>query len=163
MDLYYRISSMTLTTPPLRERSDYVLLLAEHILTGRSEQHGGAIKQLSPALQTLLENHSWPGNIRELSNLITAAYFLTDGDQLTPEDLPANLLAQNLTGGTNAGIHTHEIGADNTLDQAEKEVICRVIQEQGGKLTRAARQLNIAKSTLDLKLSKYGIDRSTLG
>ncbi|WP_296057948.1 sigma-54-dependent Fis family transcriptional regulator [uncultured Amphritea sp.] len=163
MDLYYRISSMTLTIPPLRERSDDVLLLAEHILTGLSEQHGGAIKQLSPALQTLLENHSWPGNIRELSNLITAAYFLTDGDQLTPEDLPANLLAQNLTGGTNAGIHTHEIGADNPLDQAEKEVICRVIQEQGGNLTRAARQLNIAKSTLYIKLSKYGIDRSTLG
>lgn len=163
MDLYYRISSMTLTIPPLRERSDDVLLLAEHILTGLSEQHGGAIKQLSPALQTLLENHSWPGNIRELSNLITAAYFLTDGDQLTPEDLPANLLTQNLTGGTNAGIHTHEIGADNPLDQAEKEVICRVIQEQGGNLTRAARQLNIAKSTLYIKLSKYGIDRSTLG
>lgn len=163
MDLYYRISSMTLTIPPLRERSDDVLLLAEHILTGLSEQHGGAIKQLSPALQTLLENHSWPGNIRELSNLITAAYFLTDGDQLTPEDLPANLLAQNLTGGTNAGIHTHEIGPDNPLDQAEKEVICRVIQEQGGNLTRAARQLNIAKSTLYIKLSKYGIDRSTLG
>lgn len=163
MDLYYRISSMTLTISPLRERSDDVLLLAEHILTGLSEQHGGAIKQLSPALQTLLENHSWPGNIRELSNLITAAYFLTDGDQLTPEDLPANLLAQNLTGGTNAGIHTHEIGADNPLDQAEKEVICRVIQEQGGNLTRAARQLNIAKSTLYIKLSKYGIDRSTLG
>ncbi|MBN1005880.1 sigma-54-dependent Fis family transcriptional regulator [Amphritea pacifica] len=162
MDLYYRISSMTLTIPPLRERSDDVVLLAEHMLAGLAEQHGGIRKQLTPELRSLLEKHLWPGNIRELSNLITAAYFLTDAEQLSPEDLPANLMLQPVTTAA-APTGTTTADAFNPLDQAEKEVICRVIQEQGGNLTRAARQLNIAKSTLYIKLRKYGIDRSAPG
>ena len=160
MDLYYRISSMTLTIPPLRERSDDIVLLAEHILTGLAAQHGGTKKQLSTELRALLKKHHWPGNIRELSNLITAAYFLTDSELLSPDDLPANMLNHAAPASEST---IGDSDASNPLDQAEKEVICRVIQEQGGNLTRAARQLKIAKSTLYIKLSKYGIDRSAFG
>ena len=150
MDLYYRISSMTLTIPALRLRRGDAPLLAEHIIARLVEQHGGDPKRLSPALREALDGQSWPGNIRELSNLITAAYFLTDGDELTPDDLPmAPPAASSATDG-----------GDNPLDLAEKAVITRVIEEQGGNLTRAAKALNIAKSTLYIKLKKYGLQRS---
>jgi transcriptional regulator of acetoin/glycerol metabolism len=150
MDLYYRISSMTLTIPALRQRRGDVTLLADHIIAGLVEQHGGDPKYLSPALREALNGQLWPGNIRELSNLVTAAFFLTDGDELTPDDLPMVLPAP---------ISVAE-GDDNPLDLAEKAVIDQVINEQGGNLTRAAKALNIAKSTLYIKLKKYGLQRS---
>lgn len=151
MDLYYRISSMTLTVPPLRERKGDVSLLAQNIFAHLLEQHSGDQKRLSKTLLELLERHSWPGNIRELGNLITAAFFLSDREELGPEDLPKDFLASQLD--------TLEDDDANPLDLAEKEVISRAIREQGGNLTQVAKQLGIAKSTLYIKLKKYGIDR----
>ncbi len=151
MDLYYRISSMTLTIPPLRERKGDVSLLAQNIFAHLLEQHSGDQKRLSKPLLDLLERHSWPGNIRELGNLITAAFFLTDREELGPEDLPKDFLA--------AQMDSQEDDDTNPLDLAEKEVINRAIREQGGNLTQVAKQLNIAKSTLYIKLKKYGIAR----
>ena len=150
MDLYYRISSMTLTLPALRERRGDTTLLAEHILARLVEQHGGVPKRLSLDLQTALEGHTWPGNIRELSNLVTAAYFLCDGGELTPADLPVTLCASAAR---------VEEASDHPLESAEKAVIAEVILEQGGNLTRAAKALNIAKSTLYSKLKKYDLPR----
>jgi sigma-54 dependent transcriptional regulator, acetoin dehydrogenase operon transcriptional activator AcoR len=148
MDLYYRISSMTLTVPPLRERKGDVSILAQNIFNNLVEQHSDSEKRLSKPLLDLLEKHSWPGNIRELSNLITAAFFLSDRDELGPEDLPQDFITQAETGEE-----------ANPLDSAEKDVISRAIREQGGNLTKVAKQLNIAKSTLYIKLKKYGIQR----
>lgn len=159
IDLYYRISSMTLTIPSLKERSEDVVVLAEHILEKLAKQHEGGRKQLNPELKALLEQYAWPGNVRELSNLITAAYFLTDRDELTPADLPMDLHIERDPGPVCSSEGGAECTAANPLELAEREVICRVIQEQGGNLTRAAKQLNIAKSTLYIKLNKYGIDR----
>ena len=152
MDLYYRISSMTLTVPPLRERTGDVSLLAENIFANLLEQHSGGERRLSKSLLELLEKQSWQGNIRELSNLITATFFLSDREALGPEDLPKDFI-------TSPGEAVDE-GGSNPLDLAEKDVITRTIREQGGNLTKVAKQLNIAKSTLYIKLKKYGIQRS---
>jgi transcriptional regulator of acetoin/glycerol metabolism len=151
MDLYYRISSMLLTVPPLRERKGDVSILATNIFNNLAEQHAVGEKRLSKPLLDLMEKHSWPGNIRELSNLITAAFFLSDREELGPEDLPQEFLIANseATGDE----------SQNPLDLAEKEVISRAIREQGGNLTKVAKQLNIAKSTLYIKLKKYGLQR----
>jgi sigma-54 dependent transcriptional regulator, acetoin dehydrogenase operon transcriptional activator AcoR len=152
MDLYYRISSMTLTVPPLRERKGDVSLLAENIYSHLIEQHSGGDRRLSKPLLELLEKHSWPGNIRELSNLITAAFFLSDQEELRPEDLPNDFMASSAEAADEED--------SNPLDLAEKDVITRAIREQGGNLTKVAKQLDIAKSTLYIKLKKYGIQRS---
>ena len=151
MDLYYRISSMTLTIPPLRERKGDVSLLAVNIFTHLLEQHSGGERRLSNSLLELLEKHSWPGNIRELSNLITATFFLSDQDELGPGDLPKDFIAANA--------ETVNDRDSNPLDLAEKDVITRAIREQGGNLTKVAKELNIAKSTLYIKLKKYGLQR----
>jgi transcriptional regulator of acetoin/glycerol metabolism len=150
MDLFYRISSMVLTIPPLRERREDIPVLAEHILAHLNEQHGGGRKTLAKPLLDLLSARPWAGNIRELSNLITATFFLSDNEELTARDLPDDF---HNTATTGASQH------DNALDMAEKDVIAQAIREQGGNLTRAARQLNIAKSTLYIKLRKYGLQR----
>lgn len=152
MDLYYRISSMTLTVPPLRERKGDVSLLVENIFANLLEQYSGGERRLSKPLLELLEKQSWQGNIRELSNLITATFFLSDREVLGPEDLPKDFI-------TSSGEAVDE-GGSNPLDLAEKDVITRAIREQGGNLTKVAKQLNIAKSTLYIKLKKYGIKRS---
>jgi len=151
MDLYYRISSMTLTVPPLRERKGDVSILAKNIFDNLAEQHAVGEKRLGKPLLDLLEKHSWPGNIRELSNLITAAFFLSDSEELGPEDLPQDFLMANAETACEEN--------SNPLDLAEKEVISRAIREQGGNLTKVAKQLNIAKSTLYIKLKKYGLQR----
>ena len=151
MDLYYRISSMTLTIPPLRERKGDVSLLAQSIFNNLVEQHEAGSKRLSKPLLELLEKHPWPGNIRELSNLVTAAFFLSDEVELGPGDLPQDFLMAHINETT--AVHT------NPLDLAEKEVISRAIKEQGGNLTKVAKELNIAKSTLYIKLKKYGLQR----
>lgn len=143
---------MTLTVPPLRERKGDVTLLAQNIFNHLVTQHAAGAKRLSKPLLELLEKHSWPGNIRELSNLITAAFFLSDEMELGPGDLPQDFLMA----------HKNEVAEEeeaNPLGLAEKEVISRAIREQGGNLTKAAKELNIAKSTLYLKMKKYDIQR----
>lgn len=151
MDLYYRISSMTLTIPPLRERKGDVSLLAVNIFTHLLEQHSGGERRLSNTLLELLEKHSWPGNIRELSNLITATFFLSDQGELGPGDLPKDFISANA--------ETVNARDSNPLHLAEKDVITRAIREQAGNLTKVAKELNIAKSTLYIKLKKYGLQR----
>jgi transcriptional regulator of acetoin/glycerol metabolism len=150
MDLFYRISSMVLTIPPLRERREDIPLLAEHMLAHLNEQHGGERKTLGEPLLALLATRPWAGNIRELSNLITATFFLSDNEELTPQDLPDDF-HKTATPGASQN--------NNALDMAEKDVIAQAVREQGGNLTRAAKQLNIAKSTLYIKLRKYGLQR----
>lgn len=154
MDLFYRISSMTLNIPPLRERKGDVIILAQNIFNHLVKQHAAGAKRLSKPLLELLEKHSWPGNIRELSNLITAAFFLSDEMELGPGDLPSDLM------NTQYAATANEDKGKNPLDMAEQEVIIRTIKEQAGNLTKVAKELSIAKSTLYAKLKKYNIQRS---
>ena len=151
MDLYYRVSSMKLRIPPLRERTEDIPLLAERLVQRLSQQYQRNCKGLSPELLQLLQSHDWPGNIRELSNLITAAFFLAEGPLLCPQDLPEEFVT-----GLNSAPLEEDAGP---LQEAEREMIEQVIREQHGNLTQAARQLKIAKSTLYSKLKKYGISR----
>lgn len=158
MDLFYRISSMTLTVPPLRERKGDVALLAQNIFSRLVEEHPGEQKFISQSLLNILEKHNWPGNIRELNNLITAAFFLSENDILEPCDLPKDFVDHHkeLLSDTPDAPNDSDI---NPLILAEKEVISKAIREQNGNLTRAAKQLNIAKSTLYVKMRKYSIER----
>ena len=151
MDLYYRVSSMGLEIPPLRERPEDIAVLAQHLVARLAEQQGGGSRGVSPELLQLLERHSWPGNIRELSNVMTAAFYLAEGPLLKPEDLPDSFITSRQPVPV----------ARNTspLQDAEREMIERAIRQQNGNLTQAARQLKIAKSTLYAKLKKYGMAR----
>lgn len=151
MDLFYRVSSMGLTIPPLRERREDIVYLAEHLLTHLAREHSREVKTLSPELIELLCAHNWPGNIRELANVVTTAFFLSEQQQLAPSDLPAEFSVVSTQPTDDSAISPLEI--------AEREMIAQAIGEQGGNLTRVAKQLQIAKSTLYIKLKKYDLGR----
>ena len=161
MDLYYRIAVTTLQIPPLRERPEDVLRLAQHYLQRFRLESGHAVERLPDAVLACLQAYDWPGNIRELRNVMEAAVLLSAGAPLTVEELPQEL--QSATSGS----HTAPAGSSDavgstTLDDAGQDAIRRAIQAEKGNLTRAARRLGIAKSTLYLKLRSYGMTRESV-
>jgi DNA-binding NtrC family response regulator len=146
-DLYYRLGVVTLQVPPLRERPEDIRLLAEHFLLG----HGAInprITGIDPAGMRLLEQYDYPGNVRELENIIERAMILETGSELTPESL--------LIGCQNEPTGTDE-GESLRIDEAEQEHILRVLKSCNGRKLEAARLLGINKTTLWRKMKRYGI------
>ncbi|MBI3086075.1 MAG: sigma-54-dependent Fis family transcriptional regulator [candidate division NC10 bacterium] len=141
-DLYYRLAVIPIHIPPLRERREDIPLLAEHFLRG-SAASGKAIRGLTPAAMAALLRHPWPGNARELENVVKRAVTLTVGEQITPEALlletspapaPATLLAQS--------------ARRPTLDELTGEYVALVLREVSGDKAKAAEILGISKRTL---------------
>ncbi|WP_061291268.1 sigma-54-dependent Fis family transcriptional regulator [Azotobacter vinelandii] len=148
-DLFYRVAVTSIRIPPLRERRDDIPLLAGHILKREAERHGRPLPELDPeALQALMA-HDWPGNVRELRNVLEGMLLL-GGRRLTRDDLPDELRqSARLAAGA----------VEGQLEEAEREVIRQAIERSRGNLTQAAKALGIAKSTLYLRLRKYGMSR----
>lgn len=146
-DLYFRISSIPLTMPALRDRKEDVLALASTVLTRLATDPARRV-QLSEDAQHALLDYPWPGNIRELRNVLERAALLCDGDTITRRDLrfePAS--AQD------AQVHA----LDLTLQQLERQHIQRVLRDVGGKVEQAAVRLGIPRSTLYQKIKMHGI------
>ena len=152
MDLYYRVSSMSLTIPPLRHRQGDIGLLADSVLEQLAQRHGCERKRVSPELLEVLSAYDWPGNIRELSNVVTAAFYLSEERELRPGDLSVEF---HMTASPKAGN-----AAISPLEEAEREMIATAVSELKGNLTQVAKRLKIAKSTLYIKLKKYGLERT---
>ena len=140
-DLYYRVSTLILQIPPLRERKEDIPLLAEHIVKSVPAFKN---KKLSKDAIEILSEYSWPGNVRELQNIIQRALFLSKNNTIGPDDLPLDL-----TAGHNA--------SGMKLEDVEREHIMKVFREVNGQKRRAAELLGIDPKTLYRKLSMYGI------
>ena len=154
-DLYFRISTLVLTVPPLRDRSDDLPRLAAALLAQIGPKRGGAVT-LHPDALVALRQYPWPGNIRELRNVLERAVLLTDRTELRREDLhfdPGGLAAP----GGNAA---DPLGAVTTLAEMEKVMVTRAMEATGGKVAEAAQRLGIPRSTLYQKLKALGISSS---
>ncbi len=149
-DLYYRLQVLTLTLPPLRERVNEILPLAESALPR------GAI--LGADAKVALVAYAWPGNIRELKNTIWRAAILADGRPIQPAHLGLSPTASTIS--VNASRDTRNIGVPVTLVSAERQAIAAAMKSADGNRTRAAQLLGVARSTLLEKLKKYGNDKS---
>jgi transcriptional regulator of acetoin/glycerol metabolism len=161
-DLFYRIAVTTLRIPSLRERPGDVALLASHYLRHFRQQRGEIDEPLSPEVIECLTAYHWPGNIRELRNVIEAAVLLSNGEPLRLDVLPPELLAgvsARRPTDDAAGVPAADSSRASTLDEAEREAIRRAIVAEQGNLTRAAKRLAIAKSTLYLKMQALGLTR----
>jgi len=141
-DLFYRLHVVTLLLPPLRERKEDILPLAEYFIAKRA-------KKISDKAQRLLLSHKWPGNIRELRNCIDRAIVLGDGNIIQVEDLPFNLR-------TGDKVIPSPIGS---LDGMEEAHIRRVLRASGWRKSEAAKVLGITRQTLDNKIAKYKINK----
>ncbi|MDF2182823.1 sigma 54-interacting transcriptional regulator [Neptuniibacter sp. CAU 1671] len=153
-DLYYRISSVVVELKPLCERKAEIPQLVESILNRISEEHHLERKQVSADLLLKLTHFNWPGNIRELSNVLEFMAFMSDSEVLDVQHLPdeyqSEQLAQPLKLAASAG-------QPLSLEEAEKLAIESAIESTRNNLTQAAKQLGIAKSTLYQKIKKYDI------
>lgn len=177
-DLYYRLNVINVTLPPLRERREDILELAFYFLKRTAERLGKPMTRIDEDALAALERHSWPGNIRELENLIERAVVLADGDCITRADLPAALAphpdpssragdatparrvpeATSVAAGLN-GEPAHNSRPRNHVDGArsERDILERALRECNGNKAQAARKLGIPRSTYYSKLQKYAI------
>ncbi len=146
-DLFYRINVFSIPLPPLRDRHDDILLLAEHFIGKYARAMGKPIKEISAAAKDQLLNYDWPGNVRELQNAIERAMVIGIGSTIAPGDLP--LPVENAT----------REPPEKTLSAMEKDHIERILQEADGNITHAARVLGIDRGTLYNKMKRYGIGR----
>jgi len=149
-DLLYRINTITLKVPPLRERPEDIPRLAGHFLRTLSP-HGAPDRSFSHDAQKLLASYAWPGNVRELRNVIERLLLLSPADRQGP--VGADELSPLLQPVRPAGAQNAPAGS---LEENEKTHILRVLAEQQGNKTRAARLLGIDYKTLLAKLKKYG-------
>jgi DNA-binding NtrC family response regulator len=149
-DLYFRISTIPLLVPSLRERIEDIPLLASTLLALLPPSRGRQLELSAEATRALCD-YPWPGNIRELRNVLERAALLCKHDRITPRDLHFNLaLSENPT-SYNSGL---------TLGEVERQHIERVLSEEGGKVSQAALRLAVPRSTLYLKIKSYGIKTS---
>jgi sigma-54 dependent transcriptional regulator, acetoin dehydrogenase operon transcriptional activator AcoR len=153
MDLFYRISVTSLRIPPLRERKDDLPSLVEYFSEGVSERQGSPRKQFSPEVLEVFSNYPWPGNLRELRNVVEAMMLLSEGDTVGTEALPVELSGPAPDAVTPPA-------ALCGLREAERETIGTAIRAHSGNLTLAARDLGVARSTLYLKIKKYQLERT---
>jgi two-component system response regulator HydG len=153
-DLYYRINVIRIGAPPLRERGDDVLLLAQRFVQQLAASSGKTVKGIAaPAAEKLLA-YAWPGNVRELRNCIERAVALTAFEEITVADLPEPIQDYRRS---RLVLDLDDPGALPPLEEVERRYIVRVLEAVGGHRTRAAQVLGLDRKTLYRKLERYGV------
>ncbi len=150
-DLYYRLSVFELRLPPLRERGEDISLLVDFFFDHFKSEHGRPGIQLSPSARERLLGYHWPGNVRQLRNVIDSAVVMAIGQQIEPEDLALR----------DAGTSAKSAGQIESLriDEWEKKLILEALARTKGVIPEAAKLLGIGRATLYRKVDQYGIDR----
>jgi DNA-binding NtrC family response regulator len=148
-DLYYRLNVITIQIPPLRERPDDILPLAEHFLNKYSRRIGKEVRGIAPQARQLLREYRWPGNVRELENVMERAVILTRCDLIPPEALPIREAAPVAA--------PPAAGRLVSLENLEMEHIRNILAQTGFHKSRSAEILGISRKTLDRKIVEYGI------
>jgi transcriptional regulator with PAS, ATPase and Fis domain len=152
-DLFYRINVINIHLPPLKERMDDLPLLVNHFIENFNRKFNKNIRQFSSSAYELLMDYNWPGNIRELENVVEHSFVLCSGEIIQVECIPKRL---RVPGEKNAApIYS---GVLKGFKEAEKELIISVLYRNQGNRTKTAKELRINSSTLWRKMKKYGID-----
>jgi transcriptional regulator with PAS, ATPase and Fis domain len=152
-DLYYRISWIPLCVPPLRERVEDIPILSAHILGELAAELGTGHLQLGGIAIRALQRYSWPGNIRELRNVLERVLLVTGKDVLADQDFSLDAEIEQYLFG---------IGQFRTLDEMERNYIQQVLSKERGRVQSAAKRLGIPRSSLYHKLKQYKADQPGL-
>ena len=148
-DLYFRIGTVKIKVPPLRERPDDLLPLAEHFLQRYGTKYQKPIRGITQPALALLTRYDWPGNVRELESAIEHAVLFCQDELLPPDSLPEHLTAQRDRPAACV------IPPYLTLEEIEREAIAQTLERTGGNIKRAAQILNVHRPTLYRKLKKF--------
>lgn len=160
-DLYYRLNVIRIRVPPLRQREEDIPLLTEHFLKKFAAEQSKQITKVSSLAMRVLCNYSFPGNVRELENIIERGVTLEQTDQLTADNLPPKLVevagTVNLT--SEMDIPPDGIDLNRAMENMERKLIVRALEMTGGNRSRAARLLGISFRSLRYRLLKLGMDQ----
>jgi two-component system response regulator HydG len=151
-DLYYRLNVVQLHVPPLRDRGNDVLLLAQHFVERYAQRIAKPVGGISPEAAGRLLDYDWPGNVRQLENTIERAVTLTRFDQLMVDDLPDNVQKHHAVDPIG---RNRDLTSMPTLSELERNHIGRVLSAAGGNKTQAAKILGLDRRTLYRKLDRF--------
>jgi len=150
-DLFYRLNVFPIETPPLRRRREDIPMLVEHFIRYSARQLNVAPPRPTDEALALLTGYAWPGNIRELQNVVERAVLLSDGQCIEPSQLPREVVGE--------GISPEPAKSDSTLHGYEKAMVVRALKENGWNQTKAAKALGISRDNLRYRIKKYEIQK----
>jgi len=155
-DLYYRINVLSIDVPPLRERREDIPVLIEYFLKKHTKNTSRLVTGLTAETKKLMNDYSWPGNVRQLESAIERAILLSEGDQITPDDLPTEVRQE--VGPTAEGAFKLPAEGIN-FEEVERNLITQAMEQTDYNITRAAKLLGLTFRTLQYRLEKFGIKK----
>jgi len=162
-DLYYRLNVVPVELPPLRERASDIPALAQHFLKKFNARLNKSVESLSSEAEQALCNYAWPGNIRELENIIERTLLFCDQSVVNLEDLPPEVAVKRHASAAAPAftvMHTDDSMKDivrRATAEIERELIARALDETEGNVTHAARRLKISRKSLQIKMRDFGL------
>lgn len=150
-DLLYRINTVELRLPPLRERGDDLDLLADHFLAKYARDYGRSVTGFTPEARTKMRGYGWPGNVRELQHTVERALILTDGTIIDVDDLQFSASAAPEASGAGLGV------ASLDLEEIERAAVRSALSKHAGNITHAAEELGLTRKSLYRRIEKYGL------
>ena len=159
-DLYFRLSTFALELPPLRDRREDIVMLAQYFLDQFCQKYGKSdIKGFSPESKKQLTEHNWPGNVRELKNIVERCVVLANCELISPEHLPLELSGGQTFPFVERRKKTRIVLPETglSLDELEKDLIKQALERSGNNQTKAAKLLNISYDTMRYQVKKFGL------
>jgi putative PEP-CTERM system response regulator len=153
-DLYFRLNVVQITLPPLRRRREDIPLLLHHFLENFRAENGKEIEGFTPDALEMLTAYRWPGNIRELRNLVERMVVLSRSDKLTMRDVPVEIREDREAKGS---VSVGPLKGATSMEQAERTMIIKALEDNKGNRTKAAEQLGISRRTLHRKLNDFDL------
>jgi DNA-binding NtrC family response regulator len=155
-DLYYRINVLSIDVPPLRERREDIPVLIDYFLKKHTKNTSRLVRGLTPETKKLMYDYSWPGNVRQLESAIERAILLSEGDLITPEDLPSEV-RQEVGPAAEGAFKLPSEGIN--FEDVERNLITQAMEQTDYNITKAAKLLGLTFRTLQYRLEKFGIKR----
>jgi transcriptional regulator with PAS, ATPase and Fis domain len=157
-DLFFRLNVFHINLPPLREHKEDIPLLVDYILRDVNSKHGKHVRGIGAEVADIFMSHTWPGNIRELRNILERACIMCEKELITRSCLPEEFGRSSAKGPSDLSSIKFPVGT--TVDAMERELILQTLNATGNNKTRAADLLAISLKTLHNKLKEYGAERA---
>lgn len=156
-DLFYRLNTIQVKIPPLRERIDDIMPLLKHYLKGLCDKENKPLKSFAPEAKEILKAYAWPGNVRELQNLIGRAYYLCSSNIIQKEDLPKYLLKESSKYSSEILKLQYKEAKEQTIADFETEYLSYYLKKNKGNITKSAEECGLDRRSLHRLITKYNI------
>lgn len=156
-DLFYRLDSIRINIPPLRERSEDILALANHFIKSLSTRDDKPVKYFSQDAESVLKNYSWPGNVRELQNVISRVYYLCSNNVIQKEDLPVNIIDSQQSIKSEFLTLQYKDAKDTITEKFELEFLTYHLKKNNGNISKTADACGLDRRSIHRLINKYNI------